>query len=418
MDQSYGSKSPQTNHPPLGQVTTLGNLQTADGGTCTPVKIDISATIDKGFFKADGEWTCYRRNYFSCVCSFSLATPYPGMSLQYTPQASSQTYQVIGFAMCISAVVADNDGHTIELVQHTPKRDKGPTQKPEKVRLSPKQHQPHHGLMYGGGHDGSMSAPSRTMYGNDFAGVPPNQAAYQAEHTFERIQFKQATANNGKRRAAQQYYHLLVELYIDVGTQHPDQFIKIAYRKSAKMIVRGRSPGHYQGERRGSTSSGPGGSGASLGGSYQSSQYMGMDSQSGTGMLSGGGYSAYDTRSSGGYGARHHASHLPTESMISAEDAKAIDTVKAYQYFPGSIYEDQQDTTRVDMFTHRPEHETVGNPMTAPYDPLKVKPEPDAGHHAMLPSLFHNGPLMNPRCRPFEAKSSSAGHYPTMMPQS
>lgn len=71
----------------------------------------------------------------------------------------------------------------------------------------------------------------------------------QVEATFERIQFKTATANNGKRRAAQQYYFLLVELLADVGSQHPDRWIKVAFRMSAPLVVRGRSPSHYQNDR-------------------------------------------------------------------------------------------------------------------------------------------------------------------------
>ena len=115
------------------------------------------------------------------------------------------------------------------------------------------------------------------MYGGENFGQGANQIAFQTEHTFERIQFKQATANNGKRRAAQQYYHVVVELFVDLGTQIPEQFAKVAYRKSAKMIVRGRSPGHYQTERRGSTSSGPGGSAGSIGGSGSYSQIVGTE---------------------------------------------------------------------------------------------------------------------------------------------
>ena len=66
------------------------------------------------------------------------------------------------------------------------------------------------------------------------------------KHTFERIQFKQATANNGKRRTPQQYYHLLVELHINVRTQNNPHWIKVAQRKSTKIIMRGRSKGAAQ----------------------------------------------------------------------------------------------------------------------------------------------------------------------------
>lgn len=36
------------------------------------VEPDIHAQFHKGFFQVAGTWTCYRRNYFSVSCSFSL----------------------------------------------------------------------------------------------------------------------------------------------------------------------------------------------------------------------------------------------------------------------------------------------------------------------------------------------------------
>ncbi|GJC96881.1 NDT80/PhoG like DNA-binding family protein [Colletotrichum higginsianum] len=300
----------QTSVPPLSPITDLGILQHMDG---TQVKVDIHGNIDKGFFQSDGDWTCYRRNYFSCICSFSLNPHYPGQSLQFTQQGSTQSYSVRGFAMSISAVVAENDSHTIELVQHTPKRDKGPVEKPGKVHLHPKHPQMSHpmGIYHP---DTVLGGPSRigfsenATYGGQQSGDP-----YQTEHTFERIQFKQATANNGKRRAAQQYYHLLIELWADVGSQVPDKFIRVAYRKSAKMIVRGRSPGHYQSERRASTSSGPGGSGGSFTG-YPNSSIMGSDFGPAGAMLGGGYGASFDSRGNAPYGSTRH--HHELEHML------------------------------------------------------------------------------------------------------
>jgi meiosis-specific transcription factor NDT80 len=427
MDSSYSKNQGSAPHPPLGPVTNLGVLKYGDG---TMVKPDIHGIIDKGFFQSDGEWTCYRRNYFSCVCSYSLSPYFHNTLPQYLASGTTQPVQVTAFAMTISAVVADNDGHAIELVQHTPKRDKGPIAKPEKIRLSPRPHQTshHHPIMYGG-HDSAHSATPRPMYSADGYGQPPTQGPYQTEHTFERIQFKQATANNGKRRAAQQYYHLIVELWAELGNQSPEQFVRVAYRKSEKMIVRGRSPGHYQSERRGSTSSGPGGggSGASISGNYNSS-IVGSDSFSTGNMMTGGYGAAYDARTVYQSG-RHHA-ELPDEPMLSADETKAIETPKDYQYYPATIYEDHQDPRpdRVEMFSHHHRGQGGGvgggsvvsqmGTTAAPYDPVdgKIKSEFDNG---MLPPLYHPGPAMAyRRCGQFEGKSSSVGYYPTAMPLS
>ncbi|KAJ2432622.1 hypothetical protein GGF42_009548, partial [Coemansia sp. RSA 2424] len=51
-----------------------------------------------------------------------------------------------------------------------------------------------------------------------------------------------ATANNGKRRAAQQYYVLTVDLLADCDG---GERCVVASAASAPIVVRGRSPGHY-----------------------------------------------------------------------------------------------------------------------------------------------------------------------------
>jgi meiosis-specific transcription factor NDT80 len=339
--------------------------------------------------------------------------------IHFLPTGSSQRYNVFGFSMCISAVVSDNDTHTIDLVQHTPKRDKGPIAKPDKIRLSPKPPQAsHHPLtsLYAGP-DGSLGS---SRYEQSFG--QPQQSSQPTEHTFERIQFKQATANNGKRRAAQQYYHLIVELWADVGQQGgADPWVKVAYRKSAKMIVRGRSPGHYQSERRGSTSSGPGGSGGGSmgGGGYPSGMLGPSEYSTGSSMLGGGNYGqTYDPRP-GGYGGSRHHHELTMEPMISAEEVKAITETKGYQYYPATIYEGEQDPRhhhQVELFSHT-RHDVSesggAHSMSAAFDPTKVKPEMETG----LPSLFyHGGPYYSQRCGRFEGKATSSGQYPTLIP--
>ncbi|KAK5660471.1 hypothetical protein OQA88_13018 [Cercophora sp. LCS_1] len=419
MDGSYGSKT-QQNIPPLQPIVHLGHLSYNDPAQ-TPIKADINGIIDKGFFLADSEWTCYRRNYFSCVCSYTIsAAPpgYPAAGMQFLRSGDSSPYSVFGFAMSISAVVADNDNLSIELVQHTPKRDKGPIAKPEKVRLAPKPPQSSH-------------HPINSVYGNPSGGLENSRGYDQGfgqasnnlsnEHTFERIQFKQATANNGKRRAAQQYYHLIVELWADTGnvTSSGDPYVKVAYRKSAKMIVRGRSPGHYQSERRASTSSGPGGSGGGsiAGTGYSSGMLNSGDYSSSTSMMQSGYAPTYDPR--GGYGGTRHHQELSMEPIISPEECKAITDPKGYQYYAASIYEGEQDPRQhqVELFSHgRSEADSShSTTMSAGFDPTKVKPESGVG----LPSMFYPpDTFYQQRCGRFEGKSSSAGYYPTPLPPS
>ncbi|KOS18285.1 Transcription factor vib-1 [Escovopsis weberi] len=401
----YGSRAAAVTVPPLLSVQTTGTLQFPDG---TPIKVDITGTVDKGFFLAEGEWTCYRRNYMACNCSYSLHPHYTGATIQYLPSGSEHPYQVYGFSMCISAVVADNDQHSIELVQHTPKRDKGPISKPERVPLAPKNSVPsHHSSIYS---EGSVASGARSMYSDGFGG---NQASGHpaTEHTFERIQFKQATQNNGRRRAAQQYYHLMVELWADLGTQMSEKWVKVAFRKSEKMIVRGRSPGHYQNGKSRSHSSGPGGSAGTLG--YGSISDLTNFSASSI-VAPSGSYttSSYEPSRGAMYGsARHH--DLSTDTTMSSEDEKGAGGSKGYHYYPGTLYEGS--APRVDMFSHHHHHHrSETEPSNSHLGSDKVKSEYDL---SIMPRVFHPPPMADLRRQngPFDGKATSAGYYPTMM---
>ena len=438
MDSSnqYGAAKAQHNIPPLGNMTSFGTLQYSDthNTTITP---EITGTIDKGFFLSENEWTCYRRNYFSCICSFNLAPHYSSVPITFQATSSQTVYNVSGFGMSISAMVADTDGHKIDLVQHTPKRDKGPITTPEKVRMTPKAAQPgghHAGLGMFGAHSDPTGAgmAGRTMYDSGYA-QPPQSAGPTTEHAFERIQFKQATANNGKRRAAQQYYHLLVELWVDVGSQDHSQWIKVAQRKSAKMIVRGRSPGHYQSERRSSTSSGPGGSSGTLGG--YGGGVMGSDFGSGANtMLGSGPYGGpYDPRpGAGGYGVgtRHHGQvEVPPAADIPPEDAKNIESQKGLRIYSAGAYEGRNESTgQVEQYPPLPrtEHDTTTTTpattsgsvvlpqMATGFDPAgsRLKNE----YETSIPSLCYPGPrYASARYGPYESQTTSSGYYPAMV---
>lgn len=196
--------------------------------------MDLRARIDRGFFLADNDWTCYRRNYFQLSTAFTLqgiGVIYDGQSLPCWVKKQQQQrevkknhgddegneeqqllHAVERFMVGISSHVANSD-KAVELVEYSPKRDKGPTSTPQPRPLTP-------------GGNLTLSSVNGT----------PSIA------TFERIQFKSATANNGKRRAAQQYYVVSVNLYAQLNT---GELISVASIDSTPVVVRGRSPGHY-----------------------------------------------------------------------------------------------------------------------------------------------------------------------------
>lgn len=243
--------------PPFEETEVKRSIVVDFGNSQQTVKPEVHAKITKGFFSSDGKWTCYRRNYFAVACSFSLL-PWPSTNHLYIRHSDGTLVPIRGFAMGISAIVNGQYGDTRELVQHTPKRDKQSERKPSKKVLQPS---PPSSLASGstgpGGHTGYALGSQPVDYNSSFtAGTQPSQQP-PTSHTFERIQFQRATANNGKRRAQQQYYNLVVELHAEIvnPANGESQWIQIAHRHSHPMVVRGRSPGHYKDGRRDSTAS-------------------------------------------------------------------------------------------------------------------------------------------------------------------
>jgi meiosis-specific transcription factor NDT80 len=351
------------------------------------VKPTIEANIEKGFFYSNDQcWTCYRRNYFSVQCSYALSPHLPSQTLFLNRSGSRGQEQIQAMAMTISAAVDGATGKTIELIQHTAKRDKGPQTAIQMTKLTPTppggkfaqlaDHSYSHGLASYGHSAASGTAPlpspylplqnakddSATQDQTGYANQERSPSAHQ--HTFERIQFKSATANNGKRRAQQQYYHLIVELYADVriDSSKTAHWVKIAQRASSQVVVRGRSPSHYSNEgphsaaSRGGGSAGSsmgpmGGSGLSGGGSgsmglsrgigqsygyssvsgYRGNQYMlepmhtGSISSSSSGSISGA-VDAFPPNPQKPY-------------ILSSNDDEKHDMESGYEYYPRAIYD-------------------------------------------------------------------------------
>jgi len=206
--------------PLFTQTNQLVELWTMDRSSA--LQVQLNSRIDRGFFLADNDWTCYRRNYFQISGAFDIIQDMVYIDQTDIPcciKTEAGHIPVQHFLFGIGARVADSDKR-IDIVQHTPKRDKGP-----QVVPSPKPIRP-------GGHLGAGGATT----------LPSHQVQIMPIVTFERLQFKTATANNGKRRAAQQYYEIVVDLFAQC---QDNQRYKIATCHTAPLVVRGRSPGHY-----------------------------------------------------------------------------------------------------------------------------------------------------------------------------
>lgn len=248
------ARSGRQNSPPFEETKVLREVVNYRGQHVLP---EIHASIPKGFFEVEGKWTCYRRNYFPVLCSFTTKPSVPD-GAYYLQRDGHQLTQIVQFAVSISAktaVLNNQESQSRGLVQHTPKRDKATESTPGRVVIQPSTQlspESQHPAIH------SYSSP-HTVSPNMISHYEPFSSGQQqsppTQHTFERIQFQKATANNGKRRAQQQFFHLVVELWADVGRGKQD-WQEIATRQSAQMVVRGRSPGHYKDNgRRDSTAS-------------------------------------------------------------------------------------------------------------------------------------------------------------------
>ncbi|KAI8331200.1 hypothetical protein BC941DRAFT_328515, partial [Chlamydoabsidia padenii] len=193
--------------------------------------IELGCKVDRGFFISNQHWTCYRRNYFQLTGAF---TTHCNENQVFYIQAqqrnstgdgdnndeeSNDTMLMIplqAFYIQLVANTSDNN-QPVELIQLTAKRDKGPQQMPSMLPIQPCGS----GLLLHYSHDNSQQ--QRTV-------------------TFERLQFKSATANNGKKRATQQYFYLTAQLVAEDVNRY--QHV-IATTQSSPLVVRGRSPGHY-----------------------------------------------------------------------------------------------------------------------------------------------------------------------------
>ncbi|MCJ1409700.1 hypothetical protein MMC19_003782 [Ptychographa xylographoides] len=362
LDQHPHYGLPSNGVPPFGETTAFSSVFDSGG---TQLQLELLAKIDKGFFKADADWTCYRRNYFSVACCYCLKPEVDVSSqplfLQRSNSNNVNRDRIHSFSIGITAKVDGEGGSSIELVQHTPKRDKGPIGPPDLMELSPNPS----GTLGVFSTSPSFGPSSQLSSEFDQAFSPSDQSSHNVA-TFERLQFKKATANNGKRRAAQQYFHIVVELFANInrGKSTEPHNVKIAHKLSAAMVVRGRSPGHYSDERRGSsTSMGPsGGSSGDYGSGPQDPSSTG-----GSGASHGVSYPQSGPTGGGNYQSQHTSlAHSPTENhssssgssgsssfgrrrrihsevlstpIMTAEEASQIEEYPGYQYYPSPLYE-------------------------------------------------------------------------------
>ncbi|WDK12028.1 NDT80/PhoG like DNA-binding family protein [Colletotrichum graminicola] len=192
-------------------------------------QLELSAQLHGMFFlsempsnSTDGsilqpELTCYRRNLFQI--SGSLITPRGQLSVI---TETGETAPVSNTEVTISAIESV-DGHPVRLIvipwktppPNSPELTQNPDQEPASLPLIPFQD------------DGSETE-------GDYAVYPIG---------WRRLQFRIATANNGRRKELQQHFVLHLKV---VGTLANGSKVVLTEATTAPIVVRGRSPRNFQ----------------------------------------------------------------------------------------------------------------------------------------------------------------------------
>lgn len=163
------------------------------------------------------ELTCYRRNLFQVSGSF--VTPRGPISIV---NDANETVSVQSMEVTISAIESV-DGNAVRLIvipwktppPNSPEVNNGPDQEPPALPLIPFQ-------------DNNPDAEG------DYAVYPVG---------WRRLQFRIATANNGRRKELQQHFVLHLKV---VGTLADNSKVVLTESTTAPIVVRGRSPRNFQ----------------------------------------------------------------------------------------------------------------------------------------------------------------------------
>ncbi len=188
------------------------------------VEPDLSAELFGMFFVAEDvynaentgrplELTCYRRNLWQCSGQITL----PRQIAHFIGEEGVQM-SIFELAASITAIESI-EGKTTEIIS-IPWKTSNPSGSEEtKVAGAPPQV--------------PIDLSSGQELDNGRVSVPVS---------WKRLQFKHATANNGRRKGLQQHYVVQINL---LGKLKSGELLKIAEIQSGPVIVRGRSPRNF-----------------------------------------------------------------------------------------------------------------------------------------------------------------------------
>jgi hypothetical protein len=239
-DQTVPESSVDRDNKLLGFSLPIYNFTLLDY-SLRRTNLSLAAQLHGMFFLAESPWTsagdaappppeltCYRRNLFQITGSITLPR-----TLRYIMTEQGDRIPILAQELTISATESV-EGNPVKIISVPWKTPATGTSAPEdKTEKEP------------------PSLPLDTMAGQD---LDSDYATFPI--AWKRLQFRIATANNGRRKELQQ--HFVVRLKI-VATLSTGAKISIAEAHSGPIIVRGRSPRNFQSRKdfpiSGSTSS-------------------------------------------------------------------------------------------------------------------------------------------------------------------
>lgn len=256
--------------PPFGS-TQLHRLVYC-GATAKQVIPELQSRIDRGFELGEaGNWIGYKRNYFTMVLTFTFQNWDLSMFAEHQfylvdETDSSRRLPVKYFALGVVAKCSD-PGVSIGLVQHTPKRDKGPQYEPPvypavlggelpdhltvKASCNKRNQKKIQTLRQIFGFDRDQFYQEHNVDGHKFQsilrGYPEGSIARVAR--FERLQFTASIRVKQPNNNKTKYFTLNAELLAFVEDGDDVQPVTVASCASAPLLVRGRSPSKYPKEK-------------------------------------------------------------------------------------------------------------------------------------------------------------------------
>ena len=195
------------------------------------ISLSLSAQLHGMFFLAEPVWsgtgelisaprglTCYRRNLFSLSGSVSLPR-----SMRYVLSDQGEQIPIVAQELELSASESI-EGNPVKIISVPWKTPAGATPAPEE---KPEKEPP----------PIPLDLVSGMEFDPDYATIPIS---------WKRLQFRVATANNGRRKELQQ--HFTIKLRI-VATLSTGQKTSLCEALSGPIIVRGRSPRNFQAKK-------------------------------------------------------------------------------------------------------------------------------------------------------------------------